>query len=105
LLQDADPGTTLFIVSSKTFTRSRPVTNARTARAVAAGKLGEPAVPRHFAGRVGQNTRADGIRRASEYASDVRGLGRGPLLGVVLIGVSLAIASGERNFSSSSPAG
>jgi len=33
VLQDADPNTTLFIVSSKTFTTLETRTNARTARA------------------------------------------------------------------------
>src|SRR5207244_13294748 len=57
VLRDADPGTTLFMVSSKTFTTLETLTNARTARAWLAGKLGEEAVPRHFAA-VSVNTRA-----------------------------------------------
>src|SRR5437879_2879898 len=57
VLPHAGPGTTLFIVSSKTFTTLETLTNARTARAWVAGKLGEGAVPRHFAA-VSVNTRA-----------------------------------------------
>ncbi|WP_275788191.1 glucose-6-phosphate isomerase [Pararhizobium gei] len=40
--------TSLFIVASKTFTTIETMTNAATARAFIAGKLGEPAVPHHF---------------------------------------------------------
>ena len=49
ILQDADPRSTLFIVSSKTFTTLETLTNARTARAWLREKLGEEAVREHFA--------------------------------------------------------
>src|SRR5690349_15830360 len=49
VIEDADPATTLFIVASKTFTTQETLANARTARAWVAGKLGEGAVPSHFA--------------------------------------------------------
>jgi glucose-6-phosphate isomerase len=48
-LEDADPARTLFIVASKTFTTQETLANARSARAWLAGKLGEGAVPAHFA--------------------------------------------------------
>jgi glucose-6-phosphate isomerase len=48
-LEDADPSSTLFIVASKTFTTQETLANARSARAWLAGKLGEAAVPAHFA--------------------------------------------------------
>jgi glucose-6-phosphate isomerase len=48
-LEEADPARTLFIVASKTFTTQETLANARTARAWLAGKLGEGAVPAHFA--------------------------------------------------------
>ncbi|RVQ23683.1 glucose-6-phosphate isomerase [Sinorhizobium meliloti] len=44
-----DPETSLFIVASKTFTTIETMTNAATARAFIAGKLGEAAVGHHFA--------------------------------------------------------
>ncbi|MFI5403130.1 MAG: glucose-6-phosphate isomerase, partial [Planctomycetota bacterium] len=48
-LRDLDPATTLFLVSSKTFTTIETMTNARTARAWIVGGLGDQAaVARHF---------------------------------------------------------
>jgi glucose-6-phosphate isomerase len=49
--RDLDPGETLFIVSSKTFTTLETMTNARTARAWLLDALGgdEAAIARHFA--------------------------------------------------------
>jgi glucose-6-phosphate isomerase len=44
-----DPETTLFIVASKTFTTIETMTNAKSARAFIADKLGEAAVGLHFA--------------------------------------------------------
>jgi glucose-6-phosphate isomerase len=44
-----DPATTLFIIASKTFTTLETMTNAATARAFVADRLGEAAVPAHFA--------------------------------------------------------
>ena len=43
-----DPATTLFIVSSKTFTTLETMTNAATARDWLVGALGESAVAKHF---------------------------------------------------------
>ncbi len=49
-LKKLDPQTTLFIVSSKTFTTQETLTNARSARAWLVGKLGtDAAVEKHFA--------------------------------------------------------
>ncbi len=42
------PETTLFLIASKTFTTIETMTNARTARAWLAERLGEAAVPSHF---------------------------------------------------------
>ncbi|HZY09257.1 MAG TPA: glucose-6-phosphate isomerase, partial [Ilumatobacteraceae bacterium] len=47
-LADLDPATTMFIVSSKTFTTIETLTNARHARLWLAAALGEEAVGRHF---------------------------------------------------------
>ena len=48
-LKGLDPETTLFIIASKTFTTIETMTNAETARRWVAEKLGEDAVPAHFA--------------------------------------------------------
>jgi len=48
-LKHLDPSRTLFLVSSKTFTTIETMTNAGSARAWIAGKLGETAVGSHFA--------------------------------------------------------
>ncbi|MDE2444877.1 MAG: glucose-6-phosphate isomerase [Alphaproteobacteria bacterium] len=48
-LKNLNPETTLFLVASKTFTTIETMTNARTARAWIAEKLGEAAVGHHFA--------------------------------------------------------
>ncbi|WP_227982012.1 glucose-6-phosphate isomerase [Nocardia spumae] len=49
VLRDIDPETTLFVVSSKTFTTIETLTNARTARRWLLDALGDPAaVGRHF---------------------------------------------------------
>jgi glucose-6-phosphate isomerase len=48
VLRRLDPATTLFVVSSKTFTTIETVTNARTAREWLVGALGDDAVARHF---------------------------------------------------------
>jgi len=98
VLQDADPHTTLFIVSSKTFTTLETRTNARTARAWLAGKLGEPAVPRHFAA-VSVNTQAmNEFGVHPEYRFQMWDWVGGRYSVWSSIGVSLAIAIGERNF-------
>ena len=47
-LKGLEAETTLFIVASKTFTTVETMTNAGTARAWLAGRLGEAAVPAHF---------------------------------------------------------
>ncbi len=48
-LKHLNPETTLFIVSSKTFTTQETLTNARSARAWLVDQLGEDAVAKHFA--------------------------------------------------------
>src|SRR5436305_10838820 len=98
VLRDADPGTTLFIVSAKTFTTLETLTNARTARAWLAGKLGEEAVRRNIAA-VSVNTRAmNEFGVHPEYRFPMWDWVGGRYSVWSSIGVSLAIAIGERNF-------
>ncbi|MGE0507674.1 MAG: glucose-6-phosphate isomerase [Acidimicrobiia bacterium] len=47
-LSDLDPATTMFVISSKTFSTIETLTNAHTARAWLTRALGEEAVTRHF---------------------------------------------------------
>jgi glucose-6-phosphate isomerase len=98
VLQSADPATTLFIVASKTFTTLETQTNAHTAREWLASKLGAAAVPRHFAA-VSVNHRAmDEFGVHPEYRFQMWDWVGGRYSVWSSIGVSLAIAIGERNF-------
>ncbi|MCA9327240.1 glucose-6-phosphate isomerase [Candidatus Saccharibacteria bacterium] len=47
-LQDLDPGETLFIIASKTFTTDETMTNAHTARGWLTHTLGDDATSKHF---------------------------------------------------------
>ncbi|MFI6956492.1 glucose-6-phosphate isomerase [Nocardia sp. NPDC050408] len=58
VLGDLDPETTVFIVSSKTFTTVETLTNARTARRWLVDRLGDEAVGKHF---VAVSTNADEV--------------------------------------------
>ena len=74
-LKKLDAETTLFIVSSKTFTTQETLTNARTARAWLTGKLGDSAVAKHFVA-VSTNlkaTTAFGIEHVFEFCDWVGG--------------------------------
>jgi len=98
VLESADPATTLFIVASKTFTTLETQTNARTARKWLVAKLGEAAVPQHFAA-VSVNSRAMdefGVHR--DYRFQMWDWVGGRYSVWSSIGVSVAIAIGERNF-------
>jgi len=98
VLESADPARTLFIVSSKTFTTLETLTNARTARSWLVGKLGERAVPAHFAA-VSVNTAAmDEFGVHPEHRFQMWDWVGGRYSMWSSIGVSLAIAIGEGNF-------
>jgi glucose-6-phosphate isomerase len=98
LLKVADPETTLFVVASKTFTTLETQTNARTARAWLKDKLGDQAVPAHFAA-VSVNSRAmDEFGVHKDYRFDMWDWVGGRYSMWSSIGVSLAIAIGRDNF-------
>ncbi len=98
VLESADARRTLFIVSSKTFTTLETRTNADTARAWLKGRLGETAVPAHFAA-VSVNTRAmNEFGVHPEYRFDMWDWVGGRYSLWSSIGVSLAIATGAQNF-------
>jgi len=97
-LEDADAARTLFIVASKTFSTQETLANARTARAWLAGRLGEAAVPAHFAA-VSTNTQAMdafGVNPGYRFLLWDWVGGRYSLWSS--IGVSLAIAIGRAAF-------
>jgi glucose-6-phosphate isomerase len=97
-LEAADPASTLFIVASKTFSTQETLANARTARAWLASRLGEAAVPAHFAA-VSTNTQAMdafGVNPAYRFMMWDWVGGRYSLWSS--IGVSLAVAIGREAF-------
>jgi glucose-6-phosphate isomerase len=98
VLATADPATTLFIVASKTFVTLETLTNARTARAWLKAKLGEEAVPAHFAA-VSVNHRAmDEFKVHPDYRFQMWDWVGGRYSLWSSIGVTLAIAIGRSNF-------
>jgi glucose-6-phosphate isomerase len=98
VLQSADPATTLFIVASKTFTTLETQTNAHTARAWLAAKIGAAAVPRHFAAVSVNHQAMDEFGVHPQYRFKMWDWVGGRYSVWSAIGVSLAIAIGERNF-------
>jgi glucose-6-phosphate isomerase len=100
VLQDAEPERTLFIICSKTFGTLETLTNAKAARSWIQQRLGEKAVPRHFAA-VSVNARAMdefGVHPDYRFAMWDWVGGRYSIWSA--IGVSLAIAIGRQGFES-----
>ncbi len=97
--QGLDPGETLFVISSKTFTTLETMTNAATARAWVVGALGaEAAVARHF---VAVSTNAEGVKKFGIDAANMFGFwdwvgGRYSMDSA--IGLSTMIAIGPDHF-------
>jgi glucose-6-phosphate isomerase len=97
-LRDLDPETTLFVVSSKTFTTLETLTNARVARRWLVEALGGEAVSKHF---VAVSTNAE---KVAEFGIDTDNMfgfwdwvgGRYSYDGA--IGLSLMIAIGPERF-------
>ena len=97
-LEDADPAGTLFIVASKTFTTQETLANARTARAWLAGRLGEAAVPAHFAAVSTNASAMDAFGVNPNYRFMMWDWVGGRYSMWSSIGVSLAIAIGAEAF-------
>jgi glucose-6-phosphate isomerase len=97
--RDLDPATTLFIISSKTFTTLETLTNAHTARRWLVEGLGaEEAVAKHF---VAVSTNAEGVAEFGIDTDNMFGFwdwvgGRYSLPSA--IGLSLMLAIGPDNF-------
>jgi glucose-6-phosphate isomerase len=98
VLATADPAATLFIVASKTFTTLETKTNAHSAREWLAGRLGEAAVPQHFAAVSVNHKAMDEFGVHPDYRFQMWDWVGGRYSVWSSIGVSLAIAIGERNF-------
>jgi glucose-6-phosphate isomerase len=98
VLKTADPETTLFIVASKTFTTLETQANARTARAWLKERLGEKAIPAHFAAVSVNNRAMDEFGVNPDYRFDMWDWVGGRYSMWSSIGVSLAIAIGRENF-------
>lgn len=97
-LDDLDPASTLFVISSKTFTTVETLTNARAARDWLVSALGDEAVARHF---VAVSTNVAEVTRFGIDPDNMFGFwdwvgGRYSLDSA--IGLSLMIAIGPKNF-------
>ncbi len=97
-LKNLNPATTLFLIASKTFTTIETMTNAKTARGWIVEKLGEAAVPAHFAAI---STALDKVAAFGIGAERVFGFwdwvgGRYSIWSA--IGLPLMIAIGANNF-------
>ena len=97
-LKLVDPETSLFIIASKTFTTIETMTNAATARAFIADKLGEAAVGHHFAAvsTALDKVAAFGIDQARVFGFWDWVGGRYSIWSA--IGLPLMIAIGKENF-------
>ncbi len=93
-----DPGSTLVIVCSKTFTTQETLSNARRVREWLAASLGESAVPRHFAAVSVNGAAMDefGVGRDARFAMWDWVGGRYSLWSAV--GLSLELAVGTAHF-------
>ncbi|GAA0951018.1 glucose-6-phosphate isomerase [Nonomuraea longicatena] len=97
-LRGLDPETTLFVISSKTFTTLETLTNARVARDWLVAALGEQAVEKHF---VAVSTNAEKVAAFGIDTANMFGFwdwvgGRYSFDGA--IGLSLMIAVGPERF-------
>ena len=98
LLEQADPARTLFIICSKTFTTLETRTNAEAAREWLRSRLGDAAVPGHFAA-VSVNAKAmDAFGVHPQYRFNMWDWVGGRYSIWSSIGVALAIAIGSTHF-------
>jgi glucose-6-phosphate isomerase len=95
-----NPARTLVVVCSKTFTTQETLANAKRVREWLAGRLGEPAVPRHFAAVSTNHAAMDafGVGPEARFAMWDWVGGRYSLWSAV--GLSLELAIGSAHFES-----
>jgi glucose-6-phosphate isomerase len=97
-LEQCDAAETLFVVASKTFTTQETLANARSARAWLAGRLGEKAVPAHFAAVSTNAAAMDAFGVNPDYRFMMWDWVGGRYSLWSSIGVSLAVAVGRESF-------
>jgi glucose-6-phosphate isomerase len=98
VLRTCDPASTLFVVSSKTFTTLETLTNARSARQWLVDALGDDAVARHF---VAVSTNDDAVRAFGIDTTNMFGFWDwvgGRYSYDSAIGLSLMVAIGPEHF-------
>jgi len=99
VLQASDPATTLFIVSSKTFTTAETLTNARSARSWLLDELGQDAdVARHFVAVSSNGAEATRFGIASDNVFEFWDWVGGRYSLTSAIGLSLMVAIGPARF-------
>jgi glucose-6-phosphate isomerase len=98
VLEQSEPASTLFVIASKTFTTQETLANARTARAWLVAKLGEGAVPAHFAAVSTNAAAMDAFGVNPNYRFVMWDWVGGRYSLWSSIGVSLAIAIGPEAF-------
>ncbi len=97
-LEDADAAGTLFIVASKTFSTQETLANARSARSWLVARLGEAAVPAHFAAVSTNAAAMDAFGVNPNYRFLMWDWVGGRYSMWSSIGVSIAIAIGRAGF-------
>ncbi|HXS30309.1 MAG TPA: hypothetical protein VN755_05690, partial [Steroidobacteraceae bacterium] len=98
VLATANPARTMFIICSKTFTTLETRTNAETAKAWLAERLGPVAVPDHFAAVSTNSVAMDAFGVHPDYRFAMWDWVGGRYSVWSSIGVSLAIAIGAKKF-------
>lgn len=98
VLDDADAAQTLFIIASKTFTTLETLTNARMAREWLVTRLGDAAVPQHFAAVSVNHAAMDEFRVHPRYRFQMWDWVGGRYSIWSAIGIPLAIAIGTEHF-------
>jgi len=98
VIEQVDPATTLVVVCSKTFTTLETMANARLARQWIAGKLGEAALPKHFAAVSTNQQAMDEFGVGPQWRFTMWDWVGGRYSVWSSIGLSLALAIGMRHF-------
>jgi len=97
-LSNLDPETTLFLIASKTFTTSETMTNARSAQAWFADRLGPGAISSHFAAISANAAEVDAFGISPDNRFDFWDWVGGRYSLWSSIGLPIALAIGSDNF-------
>jgi len=99
LLQKIDPETSLFIISSKSFSTIEPLTNARTLSTWLKNKLGEEAIKKHFIALTAHAKKAAEFGIAEENIFPIWEWVGGRYSIWSVIGLPLMLMIGDKQFS------